>query len=270
MLPDWASAKPSGPVERLALPQLGERAGASVGSDCHLEQPPGGRVAGVHARLALLSDDQRASVGGERNAGGPELAAVELGVGQPRPGVAPARPDAPERRLAVVGDVEAAVRPPGCVVGDGAVGERRQRRLVAGARVEHERPRRRLVEQDQAARAVARRHLYAVGLVQRLPGDRPRAQERAVVLVLEHARGHGVAGRVVVGALVDPPAGGDVGHGRKAGLGDQGEHARVPAVAASRGRGNKGKSRDGQREPAPQPARTSFAARSPERTAPSM
>ena len=280
-----------------ALPQLAERPGLAAGADRHRVELAGGRVERTQAGRAALRHVQALAAGGQHDAGGAELAAVEPLVGQPHRGRASPRRHAPHHSLAVVGHVQGAVRPPGAVVGDRRpVGQRRRAvgpGLARGARlevgeggeggepagvaIEPERARGRVVEHHEIAVRVAGGDLHAVVSRQVLPGHGPGPQRAHPCPCTRRPRRRRAAARIDVGALVDPAVGMHVAQRGKAGRGDAGQQVGVEARplggARSRWDGGDCHRRERQRHrqrPSHSASFTSAAARSPERTAPSM
>jgi hypothetical protein len=203
-------------------------------------------------------------------------------------------------RLQVVGDVQRTAGSPGAIVRDRGViaGRRRAVRpcpsgsarwkvaepgvsveplpLDVPVPVQQQDTCRAAVQQHQSPARVARGHLDPLVARQVLIGDHPGMQDRAVARVLPDERGPRPAVRVRVCALIDPAVGRHVCPRRKAGLSDQREYPGVPPRSLLRRRGSRaGEQKDGERATnggcAPHSsARISLAARSPERTAPSM
>jgi hypothetical protein len=294
-VPRAGGPEPVRPVDGRALPDAAEAAGATVPADANRVQLAGRGISVRAAGRALLHHQQRAAIRVEDDPRRPELASVELGIGEPDPRPAAAGRDAPDDRLTVVGDVERSVPPPCCVV--------RHRRLVAHARraaarlvrtarrqiakprvlaelvpaqVQEQRAGRDPVQQDQSPPRVARRHLDALALGQVLAGHAPAPQEGPVARVLAHPRRAAVANRVLVRALVNAAVGRHVRAGREARLADQREDARVPARPVCGRHGERDAHEQdpecherGESTPHSS-SRISLAARSPERTAPSM
>ena len=276
-------AEAVGEVERAGGPQGAQRAGAAVGPDRQPVEVATEQVERVGRRL--LGDQERAAARLVDDAGGAELHPGQLLRPEPHARRAPGRGDPPDDVLPVVGDVERGVRPPGGVVRDRAAPARqiRDRRLhpePAGADVEGQHPRPGLLQQHQPAARVGRRHLDAVGRLEILTGDRPRPLQRPARRPLEDARRHRVAGRVRVRRGVHPAvAGVHVDVRREAGRADPREDARL--AVGLRGRGRQGLRRDDRQHRQHRQdggpgacshrfSSTSAAARSPERTAPSM
>ena len=243
---------------------------------CGLPSPP-------PAELCWPTSRWRA-VGGEHDPGGPELAARRAAGPRARP--RPRRRRGGTRQITcvgVVGDVELAALAPGGVVGKRSRAGRSRRCAGVPLRgFSEQHPRRGLVEQDQAAAGVAGRHLDAVIGGEVLALDRPRAQQRAA---RASTRAPARAPSRRWGSCRCPRRRGGSGRRRRGpespGSGSSAKTSRVEARARCAARRRRQRAIADQRrgeqrhEQRGRPlltalSITSAAARSPERTAPSM
>ena len=268
---------------RTALPDLAEHAGLAVRLDRKLVELAGGRVPGRRHASRACVEHQRSVVRQQDDPGRTEERSVDLRIREPDLRLAAPGRHTPDHRLLVVGDVHAAVGAPGRVVRLGRVvhhrvgavrrlqaghagrhvAERRVRRLGARAGVQHEHARRVLVEQVEDPARVDRRHLDAVRGARRLPLDRVGPAQLAVRPVGEDLRRAGVAAlRVGERAHINGPVGRDQGERRVSRVGHVREHARVPLLPRSRGRGAREARRECEGRDQPPPS--AHVARSPE------